>query len=236
MRTKIFNNTDVLRAIPLPTFDGSYVTVPHYEVDQLVNKVIKANGFEVMNSKYQSCKEGKIVISKYSIGTPNPTFNYEISTLNSYDKSKKLTFVQGIQTAICSNGMVCGEFVYLRKHTGDVWEEFESMVNGVALEYTSMLDTAQRRKDTWDCVILGKKGVSELVGRMFIERELVNTEQLNIIKSQINDPIYNYDSVKNSLYDLYQHVTFATRNNYPAVALEKRKGIEDFFVNHYMNV
>jgi hypothetical protein len=71
---------------------------------------------------------------------------------------------------------------------------------------------------------------AELVGQLYIEKEIINSLQLNIIKGEIKKPTFDYGA-KDSLWELYQHTTYALKQQHPGSWMNSHIDTHDFFVN-----
>jgi len=69
---------------------------------------------------------------------------------------------------------------------------------------------------------------AEILGRMFIEHDIITSTQLNIIKNELIKPSFDYKAV-NSLWELYQYTTFAMKELHPALWLNNHISVHDFF-------
>lgn len=137
-------------------------------------------------------------------------------------------------TNSCSNGMVRGDMgSWGRKHTGSADVETIDTIQtqiSKAKEYYRQL---VYDKETMKEIILSDKAKAELIGRLFVEQELLNTEQLSVIKQEIKNPSYQYSGDKNSLWHLYNHVTHSIKKSHPKDWLDHQRLTHWFFTEEF---
>src|SRR5688572_11394534 len=89
----------------IPTESRTYKPFSHGNVIDLTLEAINKAGFTLDKESYMACKGNNVAIRKYTIGNvSDPEMQLQISWLNSYDKSKRLTWGIGGQVRICLNG------------------------------------------------------------------------------------------------------------------------------------
>jgi len=88
----------------------------------------------------------------------------------------------------------------------------------------------QSDRENMKAIELTKRTTAELVGRMIIEENIIESTQLNIIRGQIENPSFNYGA-PNSLWELYQHTTYAMKEVHPSLWMRNHINAHTFFVN-----
>ena len=69
---------------------------------------------------------------------------------------------------------------------------------------------------------------AELLGRMFLKEDIITSTQLNIIKREIKSPTHDYGAA-DSMWELYNHVTFAMKQAHPSTWMQDHINVHDFF-------
>jgi hypothetical protein len=77
---------------------------------------------------------------------------------------------------------------------------------------------------------LSKRDKAELLGRLFLEEELISTMQMNIIAKEIEAPTFDYGA-PNSVWELYQHTTYAMKETHPRMWISDHIKAHNFFIN-----
>ena len=92
-------------------------------------QMLANSGFIVTNEIYRANNRGEVAQGIYHIKPISGQSDNELGMMfawtNSYDKSIRFQCAIGAQVFACSNGMVCGELNYARKHTGTADEEIK---------------------------------------------------------------------------------------------------------------
>ena len=189
--------------VPMPT--ESYAPVSHRNVVNAILEQANKRGFEIASRQYWSNRGGNQVTGKFNIVVPgNDELGMMVAFRNSYDKTMSLGFAAGGNVWICTNGMVSGDITLVRRHTGsivkEINEKIEVSMNDLEEQFNKFVIESRRMKE----IEMSKTAMAELVGKMFVEHDLINTVQLNIIKNEINDSEAFKDD---TLWSFYNHIT-----------------------------
>ena len=77
---------------------------------------------------------------------------------------------------------------------------------------------------------LTKRSSAELVGRMFLEEEIIQSTQMCIIKREMDNPSFDYGA-PGSMWELYNHTTLAMKELHPSLWMNQHMKAHSFFVN-----
>lgn len=223
-----------LRGIDLPKQTNTYKPVSHGQLIDLVNESVYQAGFTISKAFYTTAREGEVANGRYSISNvKDQEMGLEIAWQNSYDKSLTLKFAIGAHVFICQNGMVSGDMGTLkRKHTGDI-QEFAPIVITEAIKAAGdKFRLMQSEREMLKTVEIDTRIAAELVGRMIVEENFIQSTQLNVIRHEIKHPSFNYNA-DNSLWELYQHTTFAMREIHPSLWMKNHMSAHEFFMGYY---
>lgn len=223
-----------LRTIQLPVQTDTYKPVSHSQLIDLVQESCLKAGFDVRKAEYSSAKEGKVANAKYLISNvADNEMQLQIGWQNSYDKSLSLKYAIGAQIFICKNGLVKGDMGALkRKHTGDVQEFTPYTIVESIKKAGDVFKKIQEERELLKSVEIDKRTCAELIGRMIVEENFIQSSQLNIIRKEMRHPSFNYGS-ENSLWELYQHTTFSMKETHPALWMKNHIAAHNFFVNFH---
>jgi hypothetical protein len=86
----------------------------------------------------------------------------------------------------------------------------------------------QNEREALKQIEISKRITSEIIGRMFLEEDFIESTQLNIIKRELKNPTHDYKSA-NSLWELYQFTTFAIGGIHPSRWMEDHIDAHRFF-------
>jgi len=226
---------------PLPNHGGKYKTVSHkFVLEQTINKLRESN-FSITNHIYRASKEGKVAqgilhirpnAGDYMIDNED-TLGMMFGWSNSYDKSTRFQCAIGAYVTVCSNGMVGGELSFSRKHIGNADYDIINQINKQISSASETFKTLIRDKNDLVQRQVSLKEQSELAGRLFIEEELIKPNQLNIIKSEMNKPSYNYNVSNDTAWAFYNHVTHAMKETHPKTWMQDQKKFHEFMTTEF---
>lgn len=216
--------------IPI-TYEGTnYSPVTHREAILTIKEYLYKHNFTIENETYLTASGGQRVVGKYGIKY-NDEFDYMLAFSNSHDGSISFRYTSGSMLKICSNGSIWGsEDTYKRKHVGtaqiDIISTLESKIH--LLEETMRINEqhSKRMKE----IEIGKETIAKLVGDAFLYEEMLRANQMAVLKKEIHNPSFNYNA-DNSLWELYNHFTFAARESTPTEWVQRHTDISNYFVN-----
>lgn len=231
---EIMTIKEFLLQVPQPESTSTYKCVSHGTLMELTLNAIESCGFQLEKEIYTQSRGGLKANGKYLIKYGNdPDMSIMIAWQNSYDKSLSLKFAIGTWVFICENGACSGNMGAFRsKHIGDVQEitpaTIKEFVCGSGEVFYKMVDTKERMKE----LTVTTRETAELLGRLYVEKEIINSTQLNTIKREIDTPTYNYGP-KDTVWTLYNYCTFAMKDCNPQHWLESQRNLHQFFVDEF---
>jgi len=220
-----------LLAAPVPQQTKTYKPVSHAELMDLTLESIHQAGFTLDQELYTSARDGKVANGKFTIkNVADSEMQLQIGWQNSYDKSLSLKFAIGTRIFICSNGCVSGDYgAFKKKHQGEI----QTFTPQAIVEYIKRAGEAftkmQVERETMKSIDLDKRAQAELIGRMYIEEQFIESTQLNIIKRELKNPTHDYNAT-NSLWELYQFTTFSMKEVHPSLWMNNHIDAHSFFV------
>lgn len=225
-------NKQILTSAPVPQQTRTYKPVAHAQIIDLMHECIDKAGFVLDTEVYTAVDNGSVANGKYTISNvADRDMKLQIGWQNSYNKTKTLKFAIGAHVIVCSNGMVHGDMGNFRKkHIGDIQEftpaHIAEYIGASGDVFSTMISEKQRMKN----IEISAKARAELVGRMFIEEKIIQSNQMNIISREIEAPSHDY-SAPNSIWELYNYTTFSMKNLHPSLWMESHMEAHKWFVN-----
>ena len=222
----------------LPQHGKTYTVVSHKSVIDNTLTLLKDSGFRVKKEIYRANMNANVAQGVYHI-TPIQTTDEKIieetelgmmfAWTNSYDKSTRFQCAIGAYVKVCSNGMIAGEMMnFKRKHTGsadrDVKIHLSDQIKNAEKYYKRIIED----RDAMKAVRLNCSQQSELVGRLFIEQNLLDTQQLTCVKSEMDKPTYEYSTDSDTAWTFYNHVTHALKKAHPRDWMQDSQDFHDF--------
>jgi hypothetical protein len=222
-----------LISVPVPAMTRTYKPVSNKEVIDLTLESIQQAGFGVQKEIYSLAREGNVANGRYLIkGVEDSEMQLQVTWQNSYDKSKPLVWGMGASVLVCTNGMIAARDIYSfrKKHQGEIQIYTPNAIPEYIKRGGEMFLSLQQDREKMKQIETSKRLVAELLGRIYFEEQLVESTQLNIIKRELENPTHNYGS-PDSLWSLYQHVTFAIGGIHPSHWMQDHIAAHSFFTN-----
>jgi len=227
-KQSLISAKDILLNASLPLKTDSYAPVPHKDVIEFTLENLDKANFKVIEEKYSTARDGQQGMGFYNIQTPDPEMCIRLIWHNSYDKTMPLRWAMGANVIVCTNGMVRGEMgAFKRRHTGTVLSDYTENISQYISQAGDRFDALVRDRERMKEIELTKRNCAELVGRMFIEEAVINATQVGIIKREIENPSFNYNS-DGSLWQFYNHCTVAFKEAHPRHFLDHHTMLHNF--------
>jgi len=221
---------DFLVAAPLPSHGKTYTVIPHKDVIDVTKTLLDKSGFIITKELYRANMNAKVAQGVYHLAsTEDEEMGMMFAWTNSYDKSTRFQCAVGAFVNVCSNGMLCGDMAnYARKHTGkadhDIHTQISSQIKSANKYYTKLIDD----KNNMRKIFLPKKSQAELVGRLFLDEEIIDASQVSCIKAEMKDPSYNYGADLNNAWTFYNHVTHSFKKSHPRTWMSDQVKFHEF--------
>lgn len=239
-KIKIHTTKEALLATSLPKKTKSYSPVPHKLVIQHCLEQLDKSNIKVLHELYTSARDGRQANGIYHLAGGDSEMNLRLQWQNSYDKSLPLAAAFGSQVIVCGNGLIMGDMGrFKRKHTGDVVKEFVESIKIFVNEADATFKKMARDRDRMKEITMTKRTTAELVGRMFLEDEVITATQLGIIKREMEAPTYNYGTDKDllkaggTLWDTYNAVTVSLKEAHPQFNMDQHVKLHNFVTKTY---
>jgi len=222
----------MLLAAPLPAQTKTYKPVSHRQLMDLTLESIHQAGFTVDQERYTSAREGNVANGKFTIkNVADKEMQLQIGWQNSYDKSLSLKFAIGTRIFICENGCVSGDYgAFKHKHVGEIQTFTPQAITEYIKNAGEAFTNIQKERDIMKTIQLDRRAQAELVGRMIIEEQFIESTQLNIIRRELDNPTHDYGA-ENSLWELYQFTTFSMKEVHPSLWMGNHIDAHTFFAN-----
>jgi hypothetical protein len=216
----------------VPKQTRTYKPISHEELMDLTLESIHQSGYELASQNYSVAEDGLVANGKYTIANvADKEMQLQVAWQNSYNKKVSLKFALGTRIMICSNGMVSGNYgSFKSKHVGDIQTVAPSSITEYIKKGSSAFTQLQKDRNVMKQYETTDQIVAELVGRMYIQEDLITSTQLNILKRELIKPTHNY-SAEGSLWDLYNHATFALKGSHPSKWMSAHSELHSFFNN-----
>jgi hypothetical protein len=222
----------MLLAAPVPQQTRTYKPVSHAQLMDLTLESIHQAGFTLDQERYTSARDGKVANGKFTIkNVADNEMQLQIGWQNSYDKSLSLKFAIGTRIFICENGCVSGDYgAFKHKHVGEIQTFTPQAITEYIKDAGEAFTRMQSERESMKQIILDRRAQAELIGRMIIDEQFIESTQLNIIKRELEKPTHDYGA-ENSLWELYQFTTFSMKEVHPSLWMNNHIGAHSFFLD-----
>jgi hypothetical protein len=220
--------------VKIPEKTDSYSPVSHKNIIDFTMEQTDKCGLEVIGQRYTQAKEGRQANGFFHLkGIGDAEMGLELAWQNSYDKSIGLKWAIGGKVFICSNGMFQGDIgMFQRKHTGDALNEYSEAVRMYVSQAGDIFQKMVNEKERMKEIEITKRTSAELIGRMFLEEDIITSTQLNIIKREMEAPSFDY-KIKDTVWNLYNNCTVALKEAHPQFHLTQHMDLHKFIKKEY---
>lgn len=212
----------ILKTVPQRT--DTYAPIANRVFLDVIDEELYKRGMVIRHESFNTDRSLDKVIGYFDIKhKDSEEIGMRLAFRNSYDKSMSAAVVSGNNVWICGNGCISGEYGFIRKHTGTALTEVkESVVKSIETledKFAKMLFQIERMK----AIEVSKLEASELYGRLFMYDRLLNTNQMSIIKAELEDS--SFESFKeDNLWSMYNHATYALKETHPSHYIDRHIG------------
>lgn len=219
-----------LKNADLPQHGQTYTVVPHGDVIKFTRKALRENNFVVINEVYRANKAANVAQGVLYLKNNNDFSDTGMmfGWTNSYDKSVRFQCAIGAYVMVCSNLMVAGDISYGRKHTGTAHTDIIQQIYNQIDQAGDIFKNINQDKFEMQKQSLTFQEQCALAGMLYIEEEIINNQQLNIIKQEMKNPSYNYNVDKENAWSFYNHVTHSLKSCHPKNWMQKSKQFHNF--------
>ena len=222
---------ELLLTAEIPAQTKTYKPITHGQLIDLTLESIEKSGFELDRETYSSARNGDIANGKFAIrNVADKEMQLEIGWQNSYDKTLSLKFAIGTRIFICANGCVSGDYgAFKKKHQGTIQDFTPQAITEYIKSAGDAFERMQKERDAMKQIQITKRTKAELIGRMLIEEQFIQSTQMNIISKQLQAPAFDYGA-PDSLWELYQFTTQSMKEVHPSLWMNNHIKAHSFFV------
>jgi len=229
-----------LESAPLPQHAKTYTVVSHKEVMDLTETLLNKQGFTITTELYKTNINAKVAQGIYHIthdtAVNDPEMGMMFAWTNSYDKSTRFQCGIGAHVFVCNNGLIHGDLAtYGRKHTGTANADISShIVSQIGMANHKFNELVKDKIDMKN-FSLSRKQQAELLGRLFADEKILDTQQLSCVKAEMDDVSYNYNVDPNTAWVFYNHVTHALKLTHPRNWMDSQSKFHTFMSSEIYN-
>lgn len=217
----------------VPQETRTYKPITHEQLIELTLNSIQGAGFKLDKEIYSAARDGQVANGRYTItNVADSEMQLQIGWQNSYDKSLSLKFAIGTHIFICQNGCVSGDFgAFKKKHQGEIQTFAPNAITEYIKSSADVFQRMQSDRDAMKQIEITNRTKAELIGRMMIEEQFIQSTQLNIITRELKKPTHDYGA-QDSLWELYNFTTFAMKSGHPSTWMQDHVDAHKFFTTY----
>jgi hypothetical protein len=227
---------EYLESVALPNHGGRYTPISHKSIIDKVHEELAARGFNVETELYRASIGGNVANGMYILDQgSDPDMKMMFVWGNSYDKSMRFKCGVGAYIPRTGNYIFAGNLSsYARKHTGKADEEAIAMIqtqlNMANVHYAELLES----RDNLIINHANLRTYSELVGRMFIEKQCLNKEQASAVRDRLIGEVALLDNTKwHNAWNFYNSVAMVLRMSHPKNWFEDQAECHKLINSHF---
>lgn len=226
----ITNQRQPLYDVPVPVATSTYQPVSHQQViEELMEQFDRIN-LKPVSERYHVGRDGKQLIGYFNFASDDDELGHRVAFRNSYDKSMSVGFAALGNVWVCTNGMMGGKVAYTRLHTGSVVQELKNKIHTTINLIESEHKLLVKEKEQMKLIDVNRQVTAELAGRLFIEQDVINSTQLNIVKREIE---FSEHFNEPTLWSFYNHVTEALKKSSPIDYFNRHTKLHEFIKAEY---
>jgi len=208
---------DYLRKTQLPLATKSYTVISHGEIIDTVRTMLTKHGFIITNELYKAEANGDVALGFMQIETLNdPDMAMTFNWTNSYNKMVRFScsiggFIYDNQVPFVSTN---SQASWNRKHTGTALEETMDVIEAMVSSADEHFAQIVAMKNKFKSIDVNRKEYAKLLGLLYFDKQVISSEQINVIKREYNKPSFDYTD-KGTLWELYKMIMFGIVDQAP---------------------
>jgi hypothetical protein len=221
---------EYLRKTQLPAATETYTVISHGEVIDTVRKMLEQYGFIITNELYKAEANGNIALGFMQIETLNdPDMAMTFNWTNSYNKQVRFScsiggFIYDNQVPFVSTN---NQAFWNRKHTGTALEETLETIELMVASAENHFEQITVMKEKFKNLEVNRKIYAKLLGLMYFDKQIISSEQVNIIKREYDKPSFDYKD-KGTLWEFYKMVMFGVVDQAPKSWYKQQMDINSY--------
>lgn len=227
---------DELMDVPVHYEGTKYSPVRHNEIVDTMKEYLDKQGIIIQHEKYYTDKTLRKAIGILDIGSLDSELAFQLAWRNSVDGSMAFQVAAGSQVYVCRNSNIFGDYAVKRRHTGDnaqadVFNGLEFAINAYDEVYKDHLE----KKDFMKNVNLSKEQAANILGQLYVIKQLITETQVSLIKKEIITPSFDYKA-EGTLWEFYNSCTHALKKTPPIAFIQRHKDVASFIIETFKEV
>ncbi len=204
---------DIIK-VPLPEATDTYVPVANEFVVKSILERVHKEGYQYMGGGYRLAQNDQVNAGLIAVAPKayaDMGIVHNISYLNSYNKSKRLSLGAGGMILVCANGMFTKKLFQGsdRKHQGTVLEDMDAMLDIVFADLDQRFEELVEMISLLKNVQVPKEILWQVIGSL-IMGNIIPIRQINVLKKNLKkDPNFQMlgEGGKMTGWNMYNQIT-----------------------------
>lgn len=212
---------DQLDLIPLPEETDSYIPVSHFHLSQKIMSLSQEilRDYTLLGENYAVSRNGNQLFALLNFEREQSEIGLSVAFRNSYDKSMSLGIAVGGQVLICDNLMLHGEIAVMKKHTKNVWVEFEDIAIASLYKSQRNFEKVLEDSDKLKKLSLRLDDAYRLMGMLY-GHGVISPRQLTTLKAEWLHPSHP-EFAERTKWAFMNAATEALKTTPPVSIMEK---------------
>jgi hypothetical protein len=219
----------------LPAKTDTYTPIAHSNVINRVRSEITNAGFIITGEEYRCSNDAQVAVGTFRMNyKSDPDIELSANFLNSYNKQYAFRFNLGGLVKVCNNGMMLNNNkfgAYKRVHKGAADLLAEGKIGEFIKDSELYWENLVEHKDKMKDVLLTSTAQHDLLGELFFKKKILNTMQLNQIRTELEKPSFEYKVDSDSAWALYNHITLSLKDSHPSTWMDDQVAVHEVFAN-----
>lgn len=235
----VLTTHDYLRSAALPEATETYTVISHGSIIDKTKEILEEKGFKIERELYK-CNEGaQIAQGIYHLSHPNimdPEMGIMFCWANSYDKSMKFKCSIGAYVHQSLASIIGGNMDnFKRVHTGNADEVVVDTIKEQIEKAEEYFKELIQDKETMKNNNISVEMRAAVVGRLYFNHDLLNGEQMSMVKAEFEKPSFQYSGIQNSIWALYNNIILALQKSHPRTWMDQQSMIH-YFLCAYIKI
>jgi len=222
---------------PLPQQTETYTVISHQAVIDKTAACLLQHNFEIETELYRATQNANIAQGVYHLKHDgDPDMGLIFTWSNSYDKSMRFRCSVGARVYISNSKIIPGNMGHWgRIHTGNADQDTDRQIDAQISNAGNYFQQLVNDKEVMKNITVDIRKAAEMLGVLFIDKRIITSEQLNMIKAELYKPTFDYKAPKDSLWSFYNHIILSLQKSHPRTWMDQQR-IAHWFICEEFNV
>lgn len=224
---------DVFFNHPLPIETASYVPVSNRLINDLIYEEAEQRRYRITGKGFRANRSNTEFIAMFTLNHSEQGLSKMIGYRNSTNKQWAVGFVAGALVMICSNGMISGDIITYRKHTGNVYEDLKLIVKGAFNEITPRFERLRLETLFLQEKLILKPVAMDIIADLFFTEQMLSVTQMSVLREKLyEDPNFSIPQDTETYFpawNLYNQITEAMKHGSPGNYFQQHIDLHNYF-------